>query len=92
MLKVLWFRFKKSLDLFTMLLFEGCSETGLFRHLSNHCFLSLQFPKYISYEGHLFFQNVQNLIFISKMQKKIEKIFFLLEIIASELVALNSLY
>ena len=50
------------------------------------------FTKYISYEGHLFFENVQNLIYLSKMLKKIQKKFFLLEIIAPELAALNCLY
>ena len=39
------------------------------------------------YEGHLFFENVQNLMQISKMQEKIEKKLFIFEIIASELVA-----
>ena len=33
MIKVLWCRFQQCLDTFTMLLFEGASETGLFRHL-----------------------------------------------------------
>ena len=44
------------------------------------------------YEGHLFFENVQNLMQISKMQEKIEKKHFDFEIIASELVALNCVY
>ena len=45
-----------------MLLPEGSSETGLFRLLSNHIFRSPSFGKYISHEGHLLFENVQNLI------------------------------
>ena len=49
---------------------------GLFRHLSNHVFRSCNFLKYISYDGHLFFQNVQ---------------IFVLNIIAFELVAKNDL-
>ena len=44
------------------------------------------------YEGHLFFENVQNLMQISKMQEKIEKKLFFFEIIASESVALNCVY
>ena len=36
--KVLRRRFKKCFGTFIMLLFEGSSETGLFRHLSNHIF------------------------------------------------------
>ena len=39
------------------------------------------------YEGHLFFENVQNLMQISKMQEKIEKQLFVFEIMASELLA-----
>ena len=39
------------------------------------------------YEGHLFFENVLNLMQISKMQEKIEKKLFVFEIISSELVA-----
>ena len=39
-----------------------------------------------------FFENVQNLDQISKMKKKIQKMIFVFEIIASELVALNCLY
>ena len=39
-----------------------------------------------------FFENVENLNYISNMQKKIQKKFFVFEIISSELVALNCLY
>ena len=63
-----------------MLLVEGSSEAGSFRQYSNHVFRSLEFRKYISYEGHPFFQFLQNLIWISKMQKKIDKnVFHLLD-------------
>ena len=44
------------------------------------------------YEGHLFFENVQNLMQILKMQEEIKKKLFVFEIMASELVALNCLY
>ena len=60
MTKVLPFRFQQCLVPLTMLLFEGFSEKGLFRHLSNHDFEITYVEKYISYEGHLFFENVQN--------------------------------
>ena len=50
------------------------------------------FTKYINYEGHIFSENVQNLIYMSKMQKKIQKKFFLLDVIVSELAELNCLY
>ena len=35
MIKVLWCKFQQCLGTFTMLLVEGMSETGLFRHLSD---------------------------------------------------------
>ena len=69
-------RFQQCLGPFTMLLFDGSSETRLFRRLSNHVFGSPQFRKYIGYEGHTFIKNLQNLLCFSKMQIKIGKIFF----------------
>ena len=38
MIKVLWWEFQQCFSQLTMLLFEGSSETGLFRHLSNYVF------------------------------------------------------
>ena len=75
-----------------MLAVKGSLEMGLFGHISSHVFRSAQFRKEISYEGHLFFENVLNLMQISKMQDKIDKKFFVFEIIASEFVVLNCLY
>ena len=46
----------------------------------------------MSYEGHLLLPNVENLIYILKILKKIERKFFVFEIIVSELVVLNFLY
>ena len=92
MVKVLSFIFQQCFGLFPMVVFEGSSETGLFTHSTNHVFWSPLPRKYISYEGHLFSENVKHMRYISKMQKKIDKKFFLFERIASELVALNSLY
>ena len=40
----------------------------------------------------LFFENIQNLIQLSKMKNQIEKMFSLSEIIASEFAVLNFLY
>ena len=37
-IKVMWCRFQQCLGTFTMLLVEGSSGTGFFRHLSNHVF------------------------------------------------------
>ena len=38
MIKTMWWRCEPCLGTFTMLLVEASSETGLFRHLSNHVF------------------------------------------------------
>ena len=38
MVKMLWCRFKQCLGPFIMLLVDGPSQAGLFRHLSNHVF------------------------------------------------------
>ena len=75
-----------------MLSVKGSFEMGLFGHISSHVFRNAEFWKEISYQGHLFFENVSNLMHISKMQEKIDKKVFVFEIIASELVALNCLY
>ena len=75
-----------------MLPVKGSFETGLLGHISSHVFRSVKFRKRISYQGHLFFENVLNLMHISKMQKKYQKKLFVFEIIGSELVALNCLY
>ena len=69
-------RFHKCLGRFEMLTFQGCSKAGRFKHLSKHVFHSLQFQKYIRYESHRFFQDVWNLRYISKMEKKFKKNFF----------------
>ena len=75
--KVLLFRFEQCLGPFIMMLFKGFSETGLFRYLSNHGFLSPAFRKDISYESDLLFGNPQIFIYISKMSKKSwQKIFY----------------
>ena len=87
--KVLPFILQQCFVPYAVLSFYGSSETRPFRHLSNHSFWSRYFQKYISYEGHLFLANVENLIYILKMQKKIQKKFFVFQIIASELVALK---
>ena len=89
MVKVVPIRSQQCLVPLSMLLVEGSSERGLFRDLFNHVFRSPELRKYISYEGHLFLENVQILREISKMQKQIEKMVFVSEIVASELAFLN---
>ena len=63
----------------------------LFRHLSNHVFGIRNLGNTKAMRVIFFFQNVQNFRYISKIEKKKEKSFFS-EIIASELVLLNSPY
>ena len=64
-------RFQQCLGPFTMFLFQGSSERGLFKHLPNHVFCSPYFKKYISYEGRLFFKMFQ---ISSRFQKSSEKL------------------
>ena len=92
MVKVLWFKFQQCFAPFTMSVYEGSSKADTFRHISNHDFWSPQLQKCIRYEGHSFFENVQNFIYISKIRKKIQKMFFLLQTYSSESAALNCLY
>ena len=91
MVTVLLSRSQECLNPFIMLPVKGSFETGLFVHISSHVFRSAYFPKGISYERHLFFENISNLIQISKILEKVHKKVFVFEIIASELVALNCL-
>ena len=91
MVKVTSSRRRQCLYPFTMLFMEEYSEVEFFRHLSNPLFRRPEFQKYSDYVGNFFSGNVQNLIYISKMQRKILKKTFVFEIIVSELVALNCL-
>ena len=72
-----------------MLSVERFSQMEHSRQISNHVFRSRLIPKYINYDGHLFMKNLQNLMYISKMHKDIEKNIIVSEINPSELVALN---
>ena len=83
-------RWQQCFGLSNMMTVHKCSETGFFNHLNYHAFWSLYLRKHISYQAHLFFQNVQNLMKISKIQKRIQKIFLVSEITAFKLVALNT--
>ena len=66
---------RQCLNPFTMLPVKGSFETGLFAHISNYVFRSALFLKKISHEAHLFFENVINLMQISKIAEKIKKAF-----------------
>ena len=56
------FTFQQCFGPFAMLLAEGSFETKLFRNFPHHVFRILYVQKYISYEDHLFFQKVRNLL------------------------------
>ena len=88
--KILLCRFKQCFGAFNMFTAHKCFDTGLFKHLSNPAFCSLTFHKKMNSESHLFFQIIQNFMQIWEMQREIEKIFFDFQIIAFELVALNT--
>ena len=83
MVMILSCRLEMYMGLFSMLLVEGSSQAGFFRHLSNHLFRSRQFWKYIRYEHDQIFKIVRNLMQILEIVRKIEKIFFVSEIIVS---------
>ena len=90
MTKILPCRFNQSFGPFNTLTVHQWSYTGLFRHLSNPISSSLKFQKEITSEGHPFFQSIPNFMYISEMRQKTQKIFFNLEIMGFELVALNT--
>ena len=75
MAKVLWFRFQQCLSPFPMLHVEGSSESRLFRHLSNHVFLSPSAQKYISCERHFFWKCSKLTLNLENVKKNSEKIF-----------------
>ena len=43
-----------------MLALDKCSDTGIFSHLSNLAFCSLEFQEKITSEAHDFFQSIQS--------------------------------
>ena len=56
MITVLWCRFQQCLGTFIMLLLEGSSETGIFRHLSDYVFAVRNFENTISMKVIFFFK------------------------------------
>ena len=90
MTKILPCRLMQCFGPFNMLSDHKCSDTRLFRHLNNPAFCSLWFQKEITSEAHLSFESIQNSMQLLEMEEKINIIFFDLELIAFELVALNT--
>ena len=82
MVTVLLSRWQHCFNPLTMLPVKVSFETGLIGHISSHVFRSAKFPKEISYEAFLFFENVLNFMQILKMQEKIEKNYCIFQIIA----------
>ena len=68
------------------------SDERLFTHLSNHAFYSLGFQEKIAFEADTFFRVFQILCRFGKCSKKKQKIVFDFEIIAFELVTLNTCF
>ena len=74
-----------------MLTLHKWSHTGLFRHIGNHAF-SFQYLRKKSAMCLIFFFFSKLLQFdaLSEMEKKIEKMFWILEKIAFQLISLNN--
>ena len=77
MIKVLWSRFQQCLDMFTMLLVESSSKTGLFRHLFDHVFWICNFGNTKSIKVIPFFKIFKIYFRLQKCSKKLRKSFFI---------------
>ena len=73
-----------------MLAVHNCSHTRFLGHLSTPRILQSIISEQITSDSHLFVQSIPNLMEILEMQKKFQKIFFDLKIIAFDLAALNT--
>ena len=65
---MLSFTLLQSLEIVTMVTTEGCSETEPAMHLSNHAFGGAYFRNYLSSEGEVLSQNVQNFLWILNVE------------------------
>ena len=92
MINVMSYGYEKCLDRFAILLVESSSETGHFRHLSDYVFGVRNSENRKAMRVIFFFQTFKISARVQESSRKIEKKFFLSEIIASELVRLNCLY
>ena len=75
MAKQLSCRYDQCFGPFNMLTVHKCSDTRLFRHLSNHAFRSLQFCKYISCEARVSSKMLKILCRLQKHRRNIRKYF-----------------
>ena len=78
--KILLCRLKQSCPPLNMLTLQKCSDTQLFRELSNTTFCTLWFQKEMAPDPHLLFQSILNFMQIPEMQKMLQKIFVDFEI------------
>ena len=75
MIKVMWWRFQNCLGMFTILLVEASSDTGLFRHLSNYVFRIRNFGNTKAVRV-IFFFKIFNIEFrFEKVSEKLRKNF-----------------
>ena len=74
--KVLWCRFQQCLNTFTLLLVEESSETGVFRHLSNHLFRVRNFGNTKAMRFIFCFKTFKISVRFQKCSKKLRKSFF----------------
>ena len=79
--------FAQCLEPVSTLISECCSEARPFRRLSNHLFRSQYFWKKLGWDTHLFLPNFLNLMHISEMQERIQKISFVFEVMALQVIA-----
>ena len=75
MLKGLRLRFLQCFGTFTMLLVDGSSDTGLFRHLSDHVFGGLNFGNTKSMRVIFFPKYLKFILDFKNEAKKREKVF-----------------
>ena len=75
MIMMLWCRFQQWSGTFTMLLFEESSETGLFRHLSDHVFGFRNFGNTKSMRVIFLFKILKIYVWLRKCTKNWEKVF-----------------
>ena len=61
-------KYDKSGVIYILTMFDPIYHVAC-KYLSKNVFWNPQLPKYISYEGHIFFESVKNSIYILEMEK-----------------------
>ena len=92
MIKVLWCKFQQYYGPFTILLVNGSSEAGLFRHLPNDISGVHNFGNTKSMWAVFIFKKCKIRARFQKFRKRNKKKLFVFQIKSSELVLLNCLY